>query len=872
MKTQDHVRAVSFALFALLFSCGGGSNPTGVSSAGCGNAGLCITACNLGCGPTGCGLTDIAVNQPLIFTFNQEVDPSSVSDDTIRIRTAQGEKPIGSFLVQSNVVMFVPEVQDVGGKAYFGFESQKTYILTILARGQGPKVIESISGDPLEVPFTCTLNVTKGIVDFDDRPPTARLLMPTALTNVPVDTLIALEFSEIVDTSNLRLDPKLNAVKFVLAQISNTGACANREIPLQGSITISVDRATQRTILLFRPAGRLPGDFCVRVKVSNEVRDLSGKRATPINFEFKTKSVATTADEILEDFSSVVTRDVLRNGAVWAKNAATPGKLGGTGILGDFDVRHGGIDTGKKDADGRKIYEWDTDNTTIPSFKTLTGKAIGVTDGVFEFTSFVLRENEHLRFKGTHPVVLKVTGKVRIDGLITVSAPAAVLYKKTTGKEKLGQPPLPGGPGGGRGGRGGNVAFATGKTSGPVDGFAGEGVRLPAGHPLAASASATGGMGSKANPQPKKTDKGIADMNKRVLFSAYGVISQTLSAGGGGAGFLTTGGGGLVKKNGAGGSANVPKAGDFGPPVAGGKALPLSKIFSSPKPSRTLFAIGGSGGGGAGSNPAGSQSPNGFYWNPGGAGAGGGGVLSILAGGDVVLTNLGRILARGGDGQSYKMDSSTFFNPAPGGAGSGGAVLVLSGGFPDLRGLIDLSGGKGGRFDGTDYVMAIDSYSGKGGDGFLRVEADPKPDYRGFANVKPAATPQNAGLLRAVDYEPISVLATNWYYTKRLFPPRYLYYVVKAKVDGVPVTYSDNPKIGKRAQAGEPISIMFQGGQLDPKTLKPDPQTVSRWFEGTVDPLNTDGGNGFRFMIRFDRSKSVQGKLLVQSVRVVFRG
>ncbi len=169
-------------------------------------------------------------------------------------------------------------------------------------------------------------------------------------------------------------------------------------------------------------------------------------------------------------------------------------------------------------------------------------------------------------------------------------------------------------------------------------------------------------------------------------------------------------------------------------------------------------------------------------------------------------------------------------------------------------------------------MLRVDSVAGAGGAGFLRVEADPKPNYKSFANVNPPAIPVNAGLLRKVDYEDVSVLATNWYFTKRLFPPKYLYYEIKATIDGSPVTFSDNPQLGKRAQTGQPLVVLFQGGQLDPKTLRPDPSTVSAWFEGTVDPLNTDGGNGFRFLLRMDRSKTVSGSIVVHSVRVVFRG
>jgi hypothetical protein len=39
---------------------------------------------------------------------------------------------------------------------------------------------------------------------------------------------------------------------------------------------------------------------------------------------------------------------------------------------------------------------------------------------------------------------------------------------------------------------------------------------------------------------------------------------------------------------------------------------------------------------------------------------------------------------------------------------------------------------------------------------------------------------------------------------------------------------------------------------------------------GTIDPLNRDGGNGFRYLIRFDRAKAAS--IVIREVKVVYRG
>ncbi len=890
------IRTLSLISLGLIGSCGGGSSPTKTASAGCTNgAGLCITRCNLGCGPTGCGLTDIAINQPLIFTFNQAIDGTTLNSDTFQLQTSKGLKPVGSYFVQGNVVMFIPEVRSSGGKSQIGFKAQETYILNIPGRGKGLQTLESMSGDPLEQSFTCELNVTKGVVDFDNRAPTARLLTPTKLTDVPVDSIIVLEFSEIVDTSNLLLSPENNAVKFKIAKKAPNGNCSSKDLPLPGTVQVAVDQVSQRTRLIFRPLANMPGGFCIRAIVTSEVRDLSGKRASPVTFEFSTKAGQLSEGSIVEEFDKPQdTRDALRDGSIWKNGKVVPGKVGGSGILGDFDILAGGKVFDPIGTYSKTIVVWNTDGTKIPGTHTRTGKDIVVTDGVYEFTSFVLDKKYHLRFVGSHPPVIKVSGKIDIKGTIDVSAPDGTYYKIKPTRPTKAQKGSPGGPGGASGGDGAQVPFlasATSKVMGKIDGSAGNSVKLPAGHPLSSLVGNTGGKGAKGWPQPTASVKDLKGMEKLVTFTAFSVISQQLGAGGGGGAFFTDGGGGKPVKN---SSFAAPKPADFGPASQGGKKVSFAPLFSSSLPSRKLYQMGGSGGGGAGYNVSGSLA-NTYKWSPGHGGAGGGGSLILMAGGPIVLQSTGVILAEGGSSQGQvrwenqakqipaidpvtgkvalinpAYEVSDFWNPLLGGAGSGGTVLLQTGGFLDLRGKISVKGGANHRIEGN--FIGIDSESGKGGAGFIRAEANPKPNYKSFVSFDPPAQADNAGLLRSVDQDKTSSVVTNWYFTKTLFPPTYLFYVIQAKVDGKLVTFSDNVSLGKRAQTGEPIILYLQGAQLDPKTLIPLPKSKSRWFEGLIDPLNTDGGNGIRFHMVMDRSATATGQIEILSLKVSFRG
>ncbi|MFQ5506671.1 MAG: Ig-like domain-containing protein, partial [Planctomycetota bacterium] len=284
------LRALSPVLLAVLCfgfcSCGGSSGPK-PATGGCDKGvGLCITNCNLGCSSSRCSVTNIAVNQTLVLEFNQEIDPGTVNNATFRLRTASGAEPVGSYFVQSNVVMFIPEVRTIGGQTFFGFVRDESYVMTFPSPDTSVEVIRAKSGDALPVPFSCTLTVSEGIKDFDNKAPTAELLIPANRVGVSPETQIVVEFSEIVLTSSLSGPGQ--GLKFSIGNTTASGGCGGGAQELPGTLEFKVNQLLQRTQALFEPAGRLPGDKCIFVDVTDEIRDLSGKRAEPVTFNFIT--------------------------------------------------------------------------------------------------------------------------------------------------------------------------------------------------------------------------------------------------------------------------------------------------------------------------------------------------------------------------------------------------------------------------------------------------------------------------------------------------------------------------------------------------------------------------------------------------------
>src|SRR5690606_8597036 len=118
-------------LVTSLVGCSGGSGGSSARiPASCGDAGaFCLSACNLSCADGRCGITDIAQNQPLVFTFSKPVDPRSVDLTTVSLKTVTGEEPVGTLVTEGQTVTFIPEVRTVQGATFFGFTANGEYVL-----------------------------------------------------------------------------------------------------------------------------------------------------------------------------------------------------------------------------------------------------------------------------------------------------------------------------------------------------------------------------------------------------------------------------------------------------------------------------------------------------------------------------------------------------------------------------------------------------------------------------------------------------------------------------------------------------------------------------------------------------------------------
>jgi hypothetical protein len=829
--------ASSFVLAALSFvACGGGGSVAGgqitpCTSAGTGNGTtppsgtFCLISCNLGCNLSGCGVSEIAQNQSLTFQFSHEVDPSSVNSASLSLKTPTGDEPVGQYLVNKDIVQFVPEVRIVGASNFFGFRANDTYRLTINGGTNNVNAVRSTSGTSLFASFSCTVNVSRGVVDQDGQPPQAKLITPSHLTNVPLDTQIVIEFSELIDASSFQTGA--NPVVFALRKTRNVGSTTERECnpnapssPLPGQSRISNDPVRGITILTFHPADTLPGSICVEIAVTNQLKDLSGTPSQGQAFSFVTIPSPSGEKKIPEEFDTDAKLDKDNSSGTWGGGLARPGVIGATGIDGDFSLSTPGLE----DLGGNRFLFRTTAEQVgslekfveIPADRSYLNKAHQIRDGRVEFSNFVLPKNTTLEFKGTVPPRISVRGKFDIQGKLFLSG-GSITAPWTTPTPIAGRAGGLGGCFGGNGGKGGDAGNGTGHVV-AYDGSAGENIRLPSGHAYASRLPNTGGKGSVQFPL-----SGLASAITKEGIS--GAICDQVCAGGGGGGYDQAGGFGRAYYT------LSSKPGNCGPDSVGGVAFdnfPLPPSTSS----MDHFLIGGSGGGGAGSCPY-FNSSNPPAYNSGDGGAGGGGAIGLRGGSALTIGTSGSIEAAGGWG----FQTLVLNNLPGGGGGSGGSILLQIAGSITQQGLLTVGGGLGGSVIYTAYPIKV--LGGNGSDGYIRLETLQTPSAGLLGNCTPAASARNVASLTETDTK--VGCQSLWYMTGEIFAPEFLRYEIKATVNGLPKTFSDDPSLSfPLAKEGEDLEFYVQGANLD-NVGKVLPGQSSEWLK-FVGTFATNGG------------------------------
>jgi len=897
-----NVHSVLLLVLAMAFvGCsGGGDSGTSEFRIRClGGQAFCIISCDLGCNQTGCSVTEIAENQRIRFKFSDAVDPDTVNGASLSIRTAAGVAPTGDFEVQGNEVTFVPRVSTSGTSSTFGFRRNESYVISLAGGPSAAQGIKNLAGDALSERFSCTVVASLGVQDADGLPPTVELLSPVDPSQTPTTPTIVLRFSELIDTTPLQVAiSDASPIRAVLRGTLPDGSCNSDAvgIPLSGVPQLSTEVVGNRevTVVSFQPSNStgpitLPGNSCITVRVTADLRDLSGRSAVPARFDLFTVAGMSTPIVRIETFQNASGQLASSSGGIWS-NGARPGVIGSDGRHGPFNYENAPQDT------STGIYIIDTDNFTIPASQTLTGQEYVVTDGRFYFSEFVLPAGVRLSFTGSSLPIITVRGEVDIQGEIVLSGESLPSFIPATGlaaglevstydaASTTAMPGTLGGVGAGRGGNGAAKCLNAGAiTVGGIDitdGQPGEDVRVPGGHAYASQVANTGGRGGPMVPAT-----GIWPNPAPPLI---GIYVPYWCRGGAGGGFMGPGGQPV--------SLTPPVPSTLlviNEPVAaaGGVAFPLLPFPVSPPAdyqSVDHYLVAGSGGGGGGSHGYGKIGLGSFErWMGGHAGTGGGGACAIRAGGNVTIGATALLESRGGKGVLINGDNPGTSAPdvtngisSPGGGGSGGSFLIQSGRNISCSGVVDVRGAQGsevGRIAQTQLNPPVTAhgFGGQGANGFYRFEAQGTVSLGSSLQPAPGADNQ-AGL---TDRDNLSGDTSTWRSTGLFFPPTWVGYELDVDTDGdgtVDITYSDSGD-ASMPLAWEadgptllPVKIEFQGANLDDITGEPVESSIGAWRAGVGSQaaagLNLDAVTGFRFNIVYNRA--MFPNLVVRELRV----
>ncbi len=415
------IRILRLSLLLLPFSLAAcGSGGSGGASGGAA-ATLKLDLCSLGCSGGNCAIRTIQVNTDIVLTFNDQVNPDTVTFTEFSIvERDTGSTPPGQFMVSGNQVIFRPAFVDDGVNVSFGFNDSMEYTITLFAAPQHSAVVRSRIGRPNSSPLSCTV-LASGIQDFvpgppivsvspnEDEPPTSR--------SFPV----TIQFNDIILSSQL-IDAQGQSATVQVTLVTDDGQGNLSEFALPGSFAFQSDLDQRQSTLVFNSTTDFPlggsGLRWLRVDVSNQISDLVGNGlGNPGSYKIPLMEGSGDLGELVESFNTSTARDdATSTFGLWTGSGFLDSGLdpvtgnhhgGGHGILGFADLAG---------------MVFDTDSMTLDS--ELLGVPVtlqGAQAGVFFFSGIEATTIGLVSAIGAQPVRIFVRGSAEIQTLFDLS-------------------------------------------------------------------------------------------------------------------------------------------------------------------------------------------------------------------------------------------------------------------------------------------------------------------------------------------------------------------------------------------------------------------------------------------------------------------
>jgi hypothetical protein len=316
------------------------------------------------------GTTSLPRNAQLLLKFSEEVDPGSVTNQTIQIRSGTGLIPQGSFSVNGNQVRFDPTVTSQGQPNPFGFDPQVQYTVYIpsfadqLADHQ-IGVVQNRDADPNQTTFRTAFTTSAGYLRELIPPQVLDVFFepaPELLTgNIPGNGRMAVVFSEAMDPGSFLQGPQtlpltpsttIDVRYDPLIQVNIDNFVAGTAIP--GFFT----NDPSATIFYFNPLFSFGNKKLVfYLQCLQGLRDLSGNQLVNPrffgNFTCDGKGIS-TGKLLTEQFLNTIDMDGSATDAIWGTQ--TVGTLQGQAVTSRQAMVFGYREAGNNPNSGRGQY------------------------------------------------------------------------------------------------------------------------------------------------------------------------------------------------------------------------------------------------------------------------------------------------------------------------------------------------------------------------------------------------------------------------------------------------------------------------------------------------------------------------------------
>jgi hypothetical protein len=845
-----------------------------VAMAACSGGGGGVTAGTTSFQLSGLTVQDGSVwqlNREIVFTFTEPIDFTTVSANTINIRSISDVPATGAFsLRDAETVVFQPTCPTRDDLSDAGLQPGETYVLRMPGLNTSSNTLRSVAGVPLGVQQTRTFSTPQsslasiifrdtrsgapkplvrdqGTVDpngtyvelggdpdqriYFEFDPNHQLVLSEPGFEMPLNLYsdqasrlaVHIAFDQPVNPSTTNISPSRLRLEFQ----DNLGTWHR----IDTRVTLLQNCTETGATVRLEPVGVLPPSSTFRAVVEAGFQDIVGEARLEAQSTFAvapTRTVSFTslsADALSDEFQESYDfggTSPLSYEDTEALFDTPPAEWGGGELSAAFSFDGTGGPNGDFDWIVRsgETFFFDTTNTPIDGgpggVPTATQNA---QNGVVDVRNLIIEVGGEVRVQGPNPMRVNATGDVRIAGRIDLSG----FNAKDVATLNTGNQTEIGGAGVSGGGKGGN---ANENITGPTPrGGAGQGPFRQSS--LGGEGGEMGFNSDATNKDARRPGGGGGGRFAKDWLNVLTITDLSTVAGPGKDGNPNSTGattGSRPARGGGSGTGPFIDSNDENdflgvlPVLEGGQ---LSRLVRGELPD--LWA--GYGGGGGGN--AGTKFPNpGWNFNSdekGGGGGGAAGGLHIKALGRIVFGPEGEIIANGGRGGTGENANLIDHVGGTGGGGSGGHVILESGTLVDFT-----DGGLQLDLEPRDFVIACGPL----------LKSGPLGDIAGCCKVQSNGGPGGAGVIQIHVPDPL-VPPSDDPSSDIIVPTSSL--ALPNLTDGVasPPAYVLVPSFGKQSKVrSDWISI----GGADQKPGAGTPEGLVRFLFGGIATSGTDAG------------------------------